>query len=102
VAAAWFCWYKHEGDSAMMKNARTLAMGGCVAALGTLSVVSVALGQVITPPHNCFCPPTVACDGSTLTASRYCPFPAPCYCYAILDPDTGCVIALEIECDDLV
>lgn len=86
----------------MMKNARTLALGGCVAALGTLSVVSVALGQIITPPNTCACPPTTACDGSTLTASTPCPWWADCYCVWHLDPDTGCVIGLEAKCEYVV
>lgn len=88
-----------------VKNARTLALGGCLAALGTLSVVSFALGQVIQPPHNCFCevPAADACSGIKMTAATTCNYPyQACTCAAIRDLENGgCVESLAALCVDV-
>ncbi len=84
----------------MMKNARTLALGGCLAALGTLSIVSVAMGQVPQPAHNCFCevPAADSCSGVKITASAHCNYPEEyCRCFAIKG-SSGCVQGLIATC----
>lgn len=91
----------------MMKNARTLALGGCLAALGTLSAVSAVLAQgpIITPPHNCFCevPAADACLGVKMTAATTCDYAAGklCSCRVIRDVENGgCVESLAALCVD--
>lgn len=82
----------------MMKNARTLAMGGCLAALGALSVVGMAMGQVPTPPDNCHCGPVDDCNGIPMRHSTYCPPGFACGCNGIKHPTQNCLVGLEAVC----
>lgn len=88
----------------MMKNARTWALGASLAALGTLSIVSVALAQGgIQQPHNCFCevPAEDSCVGVQMTASTRCDYSSQmCSCAVVRDEETGCVEALSAHCVD--
>lgn len=83
----------------MMKNARNVALGGCLAALGMVSMASVAFGQVITPPNNCFCGPVNNCAGVPISAATRCNFEAGefCFCQTLVSEE-GCVLAIAALC----
>lgn len=84
----------------MMKNARNVALGGCLAALGMVSVASVAFGQIIiTPPNNCFCGPVNNCAGVPIRAEARCDFEAGefCFCQTVVSPEC-CVLAIAALC----
>lgn len=84
----------------MMKNARTWALGGCLAALGTLSIVGVAMGQGgFTPPNNCHCGPVAGCNGVPISHSTYCGPEYACYCRVWTDPEQGdCITMPRAQC----
>ena len=90
----------------MMKNARTWAMGASLAALGTLSITSVALAQGgLQQPHNCFCevPAEDSCSGVKITASAHCNYPEEyCRCFSIPsnDPNDDCIQGVIASCPD--
>ena len=87
----------------MMKNARTLALGGCLAALGTLSVVSVAMGQVFEPPHNCKCGPVENCAGVPITAYNTCDYTKEtCYCAVVINENANCIESIAAVCRPIV
>lgn len=83
----------------MIKNARTWAMGTSLAALGTLSIASVAVGQVWTPPANCFCGPVENCHGIEVEAENTCDYQAGefCSCVPTLGPN-GCILSIAAIC----
>lgn len=83
----------------MIKNARTWAMGASLAALGTLSVVGVALGQGgWTPPDNCHCGPVDDCNGIPMRHSTYCEPGWACACNGIEHATEDCFVGLEAIC----
>ena len=87
----------------MLKNARTLAMGGCLAALGTLSIVSVALGQEVEPPHNCKCGPVTLCSGVPVTAYTTCDYTQEtCYCPVVYSEFGNCIESIGALCIEIV
>lgn len=82
----------------MMKNARNVALGGCLAALGMVSVASVAFGQVITPPDNCHCGPINDCDGIPMSHSTYCAPGWACGCVGTKSQSQDCFVGIQAIC----